>query len=130
MDDHRLPHRSAYRARAGERLPSGRERARQAAEALFAPKRRDAEPAAPAIRPATAQPAPTPPRPPQPPSVDREPRREPATASSGRATAKPEIPPVHLTRIRTWLKYGMTIGEVANVYGVEIGEIERILRKA
>lgn len=130
MDDHRLPHRSANRARAGERLPSGRERARQAAEALFAPKKRDAEPAAPAIRPAITQPAPTPPRPPQPPPVDRELRRKPATASGGRAPASPEIPPAQLTRIRTWLKYGMTIGEVANVYGVEIGEIERILRKA
>lgn len=130
MDDHQLPHRSAYRARAGERFPSGRERARQAAEALFAPKKRNAEPAAPAIRPAIAQPAPTPPRPPEPRSVDREPRRQPVTASSGRTPASPEIPPAHLTRIRTWLKYGMTIDEVANVYGVEVGEIERMLRKA
>lgn len=130
MDDYRLFHRSAYRARTDERLPSGRERARQAAEALFAPKKRDAEPAAPAIRPATAQPVPIPPRAPQPPPVDHEPRREADTGSGGRATAKPQIPPAHLTRIRTWLRYGMTISEVANVYGVEIGEIERILRKA
>lgn len=127
MDDHQLPHRSAYRARADERFPSGRERARQVAEALFAPKKREAEPAAPAIRPAIAQPAF---QPPKPRPVDREPLRQPAAAPGGGTPANPEIPPAHLTRIRTWLKYGMTVDEVANVYGVEIGEIERMLHKA
>jgi hypothetical protein len=43
--------------------------------------------------------------------------------------AKPAIPRSHFPRIRTWLRYGMTITEVAAVYGVEIGEIERILAK-
>jgi hypothetical protein len=94
---------------------------------LFAPKKRDAEPAVRAIRPAIAQPAP---QPPEPWPVDREPPHQPATALSGRTSANPEVPSAHFTRIRTWLKYGMTVEEVANVYGVEVGEIERMLRKA
>jgi hypothetical protein len=32
-------------------------------------------------------------------------------------------------RIRTWVKYGMTAVQVAQVYGVAITDIERILRK-
>jgi len=33
-------------------------------------------------------------------------------------------------RIRTWVKYGMTVSQVAQVYKVTVEEIERILRKA
>jgi hypothetical protein len=33
-------------------------------------------------------------------------------------------------RIRTLVKYGMTVAQVAKVYGAGVGEIERILRKA
>jgi hypothetical protein len=40
---------------------------------------------------------------------------------------KPAIPPSHFSR--TLVKYGMTITRVAEVYGADIGEIERILRK-
>jgi hypothetical protein len=36
----------------------------------------------------------------------------------------------HLPRIRTWVRYGMTARQVAEVYGVAVGEIERIVRKA
>jgi len=37
------------------------------------------------------------------------------------------IPAVHVARIRTWLMYGMTIRQVAQVYGVGIGVIQRLL---
>ena len=42
---------------------------------------------------------------------------------------KPAIPRSHFPRIRTWVKYGMTITEVAEVYRADIGEIKRILGK-
>ena len=37
----------------------------------------------------------------------------------------PSIPASHVTRIRTWLMYGMTIRQVAQVYGVAVSAIER-----
>ena len=43
--------------------------------------------------------------------------------------SKPAIPQSHFPRIRVWLNYGMTITDVAAVYGAEIGEVERILGK-
>jgi len=42
----------------------------------------------------------------------------------------PAIPAADFARIRTWVKYGMTVPQVARVYGVVAGEIERILRQA
>lgn len=39
------------------------------------------------------------------------------------------IPPAQFARIRTWMKYGMTTAQVAQVYGVPVGAIERILGK-
>lgn len=49
-------------------------------------------------------------------------------------TAEPpmprEIPASEFARIRTWAKYGMTVAQVADFYGVAVGEIERILHKA
>jgi len=42
----------------------------------------------------------------------------------------PEIPVSQFARIRTWVKYGMTASQVAQVYKVTVEEIERILRKA
>jgi hypothetical protein len=39
-----------------------------------------------------------------------------------------EIPQSQFARIRTLAKYGMTVLQVAQVYGVAVGEIERILR--
>jgi len=42
----------------------------------------------------------------------------------------PGIPRSQFARIRAWAKYGMTVGQVAEVCGVAVGEIERILRKA
>ena len=59
-------------------------------------------------------------------------RVETIEASVNRTPPKPreKIAASQLSRIRTWLKYGMTIPQVAEVYGVTVGDIERILRKA
>lgn len=105
-------------------------RAREAAEALFKPK-------PPASPPPAAEPTP-----PGEPAV-RRPRilgiSPPAVAERAAtpiAPAKPAprstpqtIPAKHLSRIRTWLKYGMTLPQVADIYGVAIGDIELALQK-
>jgi len=39
------------------------------------------------------------------------------------------IPRAHFARIRSWVKYSMTIAQVAEVYRTHVGEIERILGK-
>lgn len=41
-----------------------------------------------------------------------------------------EIPRSQFVRIRTLAKYGMTVAQVAKVYGVAAGEIAGILRQA
>ena len=41
-----------------------------------------------------------------------------------------EIARPQFARIRTLVKYGMTVAQVAEVYGVAVSEIERILGKA
>ncbi len=41
-----------------------------------------------------------------------------------------EIPGSQFARIRALVRYGMTVPQVAEVYGVAVGEIARILRKA
>ena len=41
-----------------------------------------------------------------------------------------DIPRSQFGRIRTLVKYGMTVAQVAEVYGAAVSEIERILRKA
>ncbi|MGB6564149.1 MAG: hypothetical protein WBE69_16230 [Candidatus Binataceae bacterium] len=40
------------------------------------------------------------------------------------------IPRSQFPRIRTWIKYGMSVAQVAQVYGVSSSEIDRILGKA
>jgi hypothetical protein len=40
-----------------------------------------------------------------------------------------EIPRSQFVRIRTLVKYGMTVAQVAKVYGVAADEIARILRQ-
>ena len=103
-------------------------RAREAAEALFRPKRQRVEPAASETPPAAV-------------SLPRKPRvltiASPAPVHAGReapVSAKqqmtPEIPRSQFDRVRTCVKYGMTAPQVAEVYGVAVGEVERILRKA
>jgi hypothetical protein len=41
-----------------------------------------------------------------------------------------QVPRSEHVRIRTWVEYGLTIPQVAEVYGVAVGVIERILRRA
>jgi hypothetical protein len=103
--------------------------ARQAAEALFAPKPqpqrielvRDVVPAGEAVRKprvlavATAAP------------VTRD---EPKAPTRAKPLTKPVIPAAHVARIRAWMNYGMTAAQVAEMYGVTAGEVERVLRTA
>jgi hypothetical protein len=103
--------------------------ARQAAEALFTPKRQPAEPSVSDPAPSAEQPA-------------RKPRvlsilsPAPVRNEEVAAPVNPEprttrdIPRSHHARIRTWVKYGLTIPQVAEVYGVAVGVIERIFRQS
>jgi hypothetical protein len=50
----------------------------------------------------------------------------PAVAS---APPAPEIPRSEFARIRTWVKYGMTVPQVAKLIGADVDEIRRILQK-
>jgi hypothetical protein len=104
-------------------------RARQAAEALFASKPAVDEPSV------VEDPAPSDqqPRKPRvlsivPPAPVRAEHPEP----QARRTRRPSrgIPRSQYARIRTWVEYGMTAAEVAEVYGTAVGEIERILGTA
>jgi hypothetical protein len=52
------------------------------------------------------------------------------TPVSPRPPTMPKIPVSQFARIRTWVKYGMTVSQVAHIYEVTVEEIERILRKA
>jgi hypothetical protein len=102
--------------------------ARQTAEALFTPKRQVTEQPVPASVP-PSEPSARKPRilralPPAP--VRRE-RGEAPGSSEERMTT--EIPRSQFARIRVWAEYGMTAAQVAAVYGVPVGAIERILRQ-
>jgi hypothetical protein len=101
--------------------------ARQAAEALFTPKPKPIEPPVRNIAPAG--------------EAARKPRVLPIAAAGPVPHEEPEAPisakpptPVilaaQLSRIRAWVKYGMTAAQVAEVCGVAPSEIERILRTA
>ena len=116
------------------RPPSGHEdvdTALKAAEALFAPKRPIAD-STPNATGSTQQNA----RKPRILSAVRE--QQPQAAAHVESprlkheTRRPRkrVPVSHLARARTWLKYGMTIGQAADIYGVSESEIERILQKA
>jgi hypothetical protein len=103
--------------------------AHQAAEALFKPKRQipeqsireGAAPAAESVRkPRVLTILPTAP-------VIR---HEAEAPISPQQQVAPEIARSQFARIRTWVRYGMTARQVAEVYGVAVGEIERIVRKA
>jgi hypothetical protein len=104
-------------------------RARQTAEALFTPKPQVAEPTVSGSLP----PADTPARKPRvlgisaPPAAGREAVEPPVSADQ---RIMPEVPPSQFARIRSWVKYGMTPVQVAKVYGVSAGDIERIIRDA
>ncbi|MBV8122227.1 MAG: hypothetical protein JO081_20080 [Alphaproteobacteria bacterium] len=130
MADNRPPHRPPFRrAGSGERFPNDRERAnkaRQAAEALFAPKPRENEAPNPSAGPRAERRAPA-----RyevlPAAVRNAPNAAPIGVAPPIGTA---IPAAHAARIRTWLRYGMTVADVATVYGVGVGDIERLLREA
>ena len=104
-------------------------RARQAAEALFTPKRQVTDRSASDSLPSADRSA-------------RKPRvlgisavvpvRHEAVEASGSSEQQttPEIPGSQFARIRALVKYGMTVPQVAEAYGVAVGEIARILRKA
>jgi len=103
-------------------------RAREAAEALFRPKRQVIEPSVPETPPAAdssarkprvltiVQPAPV--------HAERE------APVSPKREMTPKIPRSQFDRVRTWVKYGMTARQAAEVYGVAVDEVERIIRKA
>ncbi len=108
----------------GERVT----RARHAAEVLFAPKRQVVEPSVSASPSSADQPA-------------RKPRvlgilsPVPVRLEGIKAPVAPEsqttreIPRSKFERIRGLVKYGMTVSQVAKVYGVAVDNIERILRQ-
>jgi hypothetical protein len=119
-------------SRPGRPLPNDRERiarARQAAEALFAPKPPVAEKSAPDRERLNDQ---SDRQPHKPESISPAPiRREAVNAPlNPEPSMMREIPVAHFARIRTWVRYGMTACQVAEVYGVAVGEIERILKRA
>jgi hypothetical protein len=100
--------------------------ARRAAEALFISKPRVSAPSAADVGAVE--------------ETARKPRVLPIISSSGSALPhEPEtsttpalpagdIPSSQLARIRSWVKYGMTVAQVAQVCGVAVAEIERVLR--
>jgi hypothetical protein len=105
--------------------------ARQAAEALFAPKRPIADPTTPEAMESAQQNM----RKPRILSAVREQQPtdlEVTKPSVQHKIRKPRkrVPAPHLARVTTWLKYGMTIAQAADVCGVSVSEIERILQKA
>jgi hypothetical protein len=122
-----LPHRHQqqrqFRGDDREQMTS----ARRAAEALFTPKPElDVQPVpdpAQSIKAHKSRVLPVlPPAPIRQESVNVSATSEPATA--------PKIPANKSARLRTLVKYGMTISQVAEVYQVPIETIERMLRKS
>jgi hypothetical protein len=102
--------------------------ARQAAEALFTPKRQPVEPSVANPAPSAEQPA----RKPRVlPMLSPPPVRNGGSRGTGHLEprTKRQIPRSEHARIRTWVNYGLTIPQVAAVYGVAVGVIERILRQ-
>jgi hypothetical protein len=103
--------------------------ARQAAEALFTPKRQPVEPS-------VSDPVPSAERPARKPRVLSILSPAPVRNEEVAAPVNPEprttrhIPRSHHARIRTWVEYRMTVPQVAEVYGVAVGVIERIFRQA
>ena len=103
-------------------------RARQAAEALFTPKRQITEQLVSDSPPAdqsASQPRVLATSPPAPIRLE-----EVEAPSSSQPQTAPEIMRSQFARIRALVKYGMKPPQVAEVYGVAVGVIEDILRKA
>jgi DNA invertase Pin-like site-specific DNA recombinase len=63
------------------------------------------------------------------PAPTKEPvKREEQVRSPEQPGTARKIAPSQISRVRTLARYGMTAAQVAKAYGVEIGEIRRILR--
>ena len=128
--DHRL---RAEAEIAAERAPGGagtphrpddRERLSKAAEALFTPKQsteRGSGAADKSVRKPRVLPSPPNGK------VDQEEIKPTITPKPVRSV---KIARSQFARIRILVRYGMTVRQVAEVYGVDLGEIERILRTA
>ena len=102
-------------------------RARSAAEALFAPKPQITEqPVSETLQPPNSRK----PRvlPILPPARLRQKTADAPAASE--QPAAPEIPVNKRSRVRTLVKYGMSVSQAADLYRVPVETIERILRKA
>jgi hypothetical protein len=101
--------------------------ARQAAEALFPPRRDVTEQAVsnPA-QPSNAR------KPRILPALRPAPIRREATDAPTASARSPvfEIPARKSARLRTLVKYGMTVGQVAELYGVPVKTVELLLRKS
>ena len=125
MSENHLPRRPGYgRDTSARPYPDDRERmarARQAAEALFTPTPPVTEKLSvdqPARQPRVLETAPPPAR------------REAIKVAAVSPEPRMPLPPAHFARIRSWVKYGMTLAQVAEVYKVPVGEIARICGKS
>jgi hypothetical protein len=125
MSENHPPRRPGYdRDTSARPYPDDRERmarARQAAEALFTPTPAVTEKLSvdqPARQPRVLETAPPPAR------------REAIKVAAVSPEPPMPIPPAHLARIRSWVKYGMTLAQVAEVYKVPVDEIARIFGKS
>jgi hypothetical protein len=114
-------------------------RARQAAEDLFRPARpnADAEPTEPAPNsgaPHEQEPRrqprifTTPPRLPPSPKVEPPVAAEPVRRRVAAKRSTRTVPPSQIGRVRALATYGMTPVQVAELYGVTVAEIDRILK--
>jgi hypothetical protein len=103
-------------------------KARQAAEALFTSQSPVSGPSDPASPP-TAQSARKPRALAIAPVASVRPEEREMSAAPEPQTMR-EIPRSQFGRIRTMVKYGMTVAQVAKVYGVAADEIARIFRQA
>jgi hypothetical protein len=101
--------------------------ARQAAEALFAPKRQPFKQLDQQVAPPTGSSVRRPRVLTISPTVDSH-HQELEAPISPKRRVKAKISKSQFPRIRAWLRYGMTTEQVADVYGISVGEIERILR--
>jgi hypothetical protein len=104
-------------------------RARQAAEALFTPKRQVTEQSVSDSMPSVDQSAGKP-RVLGVSAVAPVGHQEVEAPNGSEQQTKAEIPSSQFARIRALVKYGMTVSQVAEVHKVAVGEIARILRKA
>ena len=119
-------------------------RVREAAEALFKPKpqagRAETPFAAPSASASSEQPAPRTPRviaipsmtpvrdqKVQTPAIQKRTMAKPKPQSGVSKRRAPKIPASEFARIQTLAEYGMTLKQLAENYGVSVGEIERIV---